>query len=312
MRRLRIVNTLFLGFFLLFAKPIFAEKAITQAKPEAANSHWKVSLKTVVVNDIASDFNKLFVFDIINKRLKRHSQFTMRNMTTEVKSLMIVNKKLIISGRVKSNLANGITIVDMSQLKEIDYFLCYNPKLSPNKRFIVYEKFYPRFSPKEAQSSLILLYDMHKTPRENRLRKKGIPTFDIHKSGTISHITEVGLPIFPVSNAEEKTYRVWVDDVEKGHRVFPHYLWLNDDTQLLFIDYHDEDNWVVSIQLDSPYQPRITKDIIENTLPYSANDQELKLKIKSLEKTRDDRLKINLYVSNNSPKSEIILDLPTN
>ncbi len=150
MRHLYLFSALFIGFLLIFSTPILADTIEQERKTEAVNDHWNVSLNKTKRYNVPNDFNKEFIFDIVNKKSDRHSRFIMKNMTTEVNSLMIVNKKLIVLGQVKSNVGHGITIIDMSKVKEVDFILCYNPKFSTNKRYIIYEKFYPRFSPKRS------------------------------------------------------------------------------------------------------------------------------------------------------------------
>lgn len=78
----------------------------------------------------------------------------------------VVNSKLAVSGMVNGS-GSEVAIVDLAQAKITDKFLCYNPSIAPDGRFIAFVKFYPaHFS--EGTEDHYMVYDISKSPRENR------------------------------------------------------------------------------------------------------------------------------------------------
>src|SRR5207245_2647265 len=73
-----------------------------------------------------------FTFRVFYKPTGSESLVAMENMTKDVERVEIVNDRLLVFGG--ENLKH-ITIIDLKQGKEIDYFYCYGPQLSETKRY---------------------------------------------------------------------------------------------------------------------------------------------------------------------------------
>lgn len=176
-----------------------------------------------------------FIFTVKDKLRNSEKSIEMHNLTTEITSLVIVDYKLIIFGAIR-NTADVVTLFDLNTEKQIDSIVCYNVKLSDTKRYLIYEKFYPRFAEEPATSSVIMIYDLQASPDKNKIDPEYI-----------------GIPIFPEENAFKKSAKVWIEQPEKRHAVIPpgKYLWFNNDNNVALIDRFDGGTWVVSVDLSN-------------------------------------------------------------
>ena len=115
--------------------------------------------------------------------------------------------------------------------------------------------------PREQQSVLWLLYDLERTPVENRITgevkeaKSKMP--GPGDSGYSSAITNVGFPIYPESNVENQSYEIRVASAEARHHRPGRQAgrgWYFDDTKLLFTDEVRGRQWLVLIDFSEGLQ----------------------------------------------------------
>ncbi len=83
----------------------------------------------------------------------------------------------------------NLLIIDSNKHAVIDHFQGFDPALSPNQRWIVYRKFYPREHDLSV-SEEYLIYDLSKTPTQNRP-----PSIEV------TDWEDVGRAIFPLGRA---------------------------------------------------------------------------------------------------------------
>jgi hypothetical protein len=175
-----------------------------------------------------------------------------------VKLYLFENDRLVIKGGWKQRPGTSrIHIVDVSKNELIDEFTCLSPVLSPTGRFWVYQKHkYAHGIPVE-QPTIVLIYDMKKSPSENRLTEMDT---------TQRHRFNAGLPIYPQAYVEAKKY-VLQGQWEKG-RENPHvrspFLWSDDEKQILFLSSYKEQAYLIRIDLSAGFEkPKIFERSID-------------------------------------------------
>ena len=117
----------------------------------------------------------------------------LKNYTRKIKFLHLYNSKLIIVGELPY-LGDIVTIYSLQDQQIIDELYCYAFSVSGNGRYATFKKYYPRFTPMEFRTDVVLVYDFSKCPRENRvpIEREHID----YENG--------GIPIFPRYNAKNK------------------------------------------------------------------------------------------------------------
>lgn len=215
---------------------------------EVENLAFKVKLMGVKNHETGSTHYRLNVYD---KTTQQESISDIVNVTTDVERIQIVRNQLVVFGYV-DNLASGVTIIDLKKKQQKDFILGYHPQLSTTEKYLIYKKFYPRFSPEEIHSDLLLVYVLDQTPEENRVddRKgtgEGGKGTDGHGYRLVSE--EVGYPIYPEENVAKQRYFVWVPDPEERHLVTSSYLWLDEDNKVVFVDKTGGEVWLVAVDL---------------------------------------------------------------
>ncbi len=78
----------------------------------------------------------------------------------------VVGNKLVVRGMVNGS-GSEIAVIDILSARQIDKFLCYGPRVSPDGRYIAFVKFYPSHFA-EGTEDHYMLYDLDKSPRNNR------------------------------------------------------------------------------------------------------------------------------------------------
>jgi hypothetical protein len=226
-------------------------------------NEWNSEKYTVILENIDAltecNDNKIFNFKMYNKPERKTESFQVCNLTQKIIDLFIVNDLIVIFGKIITNDIDAITIIDMIEKKEKDLIICYHPQLLLNNNILIYEKFYPRFSPIEVMSSLILFYNLNNSPQENRINKIDIEKFNEMKSGCPRRFSEyyenVGLPIYPTRNYKDKTYRVWLEKHEERHDIIsPKYAVDTKENMIFFIDHHDNETSIISVDLQEGYK----------------------------------------------------------
>lgn len=249
---MRISKCIFFAIIAIFFQGNY-DMVMAAHKVNTENNQYEVNLISREKHEEGSNQYK-FTFSVENKLTQQKSLIEMKNMTTEIEEISIVKNRLIIFGYVNNDAA-GVTLIDLKKNEEMDFILCFSPVFSESKRFLIYEKFRPRFAPEEVQSDLVLLYDLTKSPEDNRLQNnyKNIKKKS-KRIGDPEYLTaseNVGVPLYPEKNVSEQIYFVWVPTIEERHfvRGLGIYLWLEQDKKVVFLDRYKGDNWLVSVDL---------------------------------------------------------------
>ncbi len=135
----------------------------------------------------------------------------------------------------------NISIVDVDKAALTDTFLVYDPILSPDRRWIVYRKFFPRQTDLPA-SDEYLLYDLSKSPTQNRPSEP----FSMDRLDT-----DVGIPVYPVGWKNEPGDNIGAPDDQRHGHMSP-FFWAPDSRAIVFTDMVQEDKPdIVLITIDN-------------------------------------------------------------
>ena len=231
------------------------------------------------------DINRLarnnYNFEILNKKTHQVSQFVLEYPYRQIEDMdlkmdLLKDNKLIIEAkwRKRPKASTGLHIVDIKDNTLIDQFWCYDPVLSPSRRFWVYEKFFAPHGLKATQTTVVLIYDMEKSPLENR-----VPVEDY----TEWELEQVGLPIYPEPYVEAQTYVLKEEQEENPFwylRSSP-FLWSADANDVVFLCNHQECSYIVRVDLSPGIRkPKIftapidVASFIKPTLPEAEKKRE--------------------------------------
>jgi len=134
----------------------------------------------------------------------------------------ISNQRLLIFS--SNTVGATLFIIDLTKSALIDSFWCFKPALSPNQRWLVYRKFYPRhtqFPPSEEY----LLYDLERSPEQNR--QAGI---------SLEDYMYVGQAIFPKKKLIDAPSEHTAQTGDRVHEEAGAFFWTQDSHLLIFGD----------------------------------------------------------------------------
>jgi hypothetical protein len=117
----------------------------------------------------------------------------------------------------------NLSLVDEAHSQYLDTFLAHYALMSPDRRWIVYEKFYPR-STELPSSSEYLLYDLAKSPADNRAPGAGL-----------AENTDMGAAIYPVGWKNESGDNIGAPENQQHGFIAP-FFWASDSNAILFAD----------------------------------------------------------------------------
>ena len=147
----------------------------------------------------------------------------------------------------------NVSIIDTEKGALVDTFLVYDPVLSPDKRWLVYRKFFPRQTDLPA-SDEYLLYDLLKSPAQNRPSEP----FSMDRLDA-----DVGTPIYPLGWKNESGDNIGAPENQRHSHISPLF-WSPDSRAVVFADiFHENAPDLVLIAID--YKGATTASIY----PYS-------------------------------------------
>ena len=160
--------------------------------------------------------------------------------------------------------AQDVVVFSLTDGRKIDSFVCYGPqRISEN--WIASIEYYPRFTPGFTPTDVVLIYDLAKTPLENRLDRRG----GLHlPPGTFDNPIRVGIPVFPERNAQERSYVNLVSSDAEADRILgqPFFLLLS-GKRLLFLSNvgHDATDFrthLIMVDLSGGLMSKVTSEEI--------------------------------------------------
>jgi len=169
-----------------------------------------------------------FLFEVKDSGSGSTSEFTLANHTAQVDEVQVLSStRTAVIGRMQQNLS-VVSILDHRQGTLVDDFYCLRPSVSDGGRFVAYVKVYPlHFTP--GVSSQYLIYDVSRTPAENRPGK-----FD-----GVMYRVNVGFPVYPFGSKNLPGDNYGLPDSEVHQCASPGLFWFRDDRVLAFADRFD-------------------------------------------------------------------------
>jgi|SRR5277367_2649995 len=146
---------------------------------------------------------------------------------SELQDSFVVGDKLVALGRGGN--ADAVIIFDLLQRGKSDWFYCYQPQRVWDN-LIAYVEWYPNHTP-ERVTDVVLLYDITKSPAENRQGKLG------ERAIAPTNPTRVGFPIYPESNASQNSYLNTVENQASVRLILgaPNFLALNNNKLVIAV-----------------------------------------------------------------------------
>jgi hypothetical protein len=132
-----------------------------------------------------------------------------------------------------------IVIIDIQKAAVVDNFPAYHPSVSPDGKWIVYQKYYPRSTELPA-SSVYMRYDLSKTAAGNRplgMDDQSLSGLDFN----------VGTTIYPAVLKDEDGDNVGLVKKQR-HQMRQGFFWSSDSKAVVFIDEIQRKEFVVMIQ----------------------------------------------------------------
>ncbi len=118
-------------------------------------------------------------------------------VSTSIDSAYVTDDRLVVLG--EAGRTQAVEIFDISSGRKLDWFYCYSPK-KISRSLIASVEYYPSMTA-ETPTDVLLIYDLLKTPQENRL---GIPGRIPPRRG--DRPIHVGIPVFPEINVSQRSY----------------------------------------------------------------------------------------------------------
>jgi hypothetical protein len=126
------------------------------------------------------------------------------------------NRLVLFGDAVKPNV---VEIFDLERKTSVDWFYCFQPRRISDGWIAYTEFFFSQAQGPGAATPVLLVYDLTKTPAENRLTSPPGLTFPRPVDENNQLGVAVGFPVFPRVNASERSYRI-VFETERAAQSF--------------------------------------------------------------------------------------------
>jgi len=190
-----------------------------------------------------------YAFNVVNYETGKAQRFVLRGdfkPINEVQVYMTLPQKdmLVIQTRWKKRTkpSTGMYIVDLKTSKLIDEFCCYTPVLSPLKNVWVYEKNYLPHELPAARTTVVLMYDLRKSPSENRVPVVGYTPYPLE---------QVGIPVYPQPYVKAKAYVLPEQQMENPnwYSLSSPFLWSEDSNDVVFLCNHQQVTYIARVNI---------------------------------------------------------------
>lgn len=220
----------------------YAQLPVVVNTSSVSNSEYEVNLvnQTPVDPENPQPYWE-FEFAIKSKATGNISHITIGRLSKSSTSIKAITNLHLFDGSLfivegKRRHARTISVVDLRDGKDVNYLWCYNQVPSPTKRFWVFQKFSSYGSP---TTSVVLCYDMKKSPREN-LTPKGqfTPIYPEESVAAGTHYVRELWDVTPgpdgksISAVLKRRPHPWY------HGVASPFLWSHDERQVVFLCVH--------------------------------------------------------------------------
>jgi len=257
------------------------------SKTKEPSNAIKLSTKDFSITLVGEEFSenaphlKRFHLEIFDKGTKEFRHLTIGDIHSRVRSIKSIyplrNNLLIIFGNLKR--AEIVFIVNLWKGQLIDEFWCYDPVLSPSEHYLVYEKFYPYHGLPGSQTTVVLLYDLQKSPSENRIPVEGYTSWPE---------SQVGLPVYPEPYVKAQAYVLPEQQLENPnwYSLTSPFLWHQDSNDIVFLCNHEGQTNIARVNIsDGVKKPKIYEAAV-NVADFIKPDLQEELREKEVARLR--------------------------
>jgi len=177
----------------------------------AADSDTAWRLEAVVLTP-AKEGDSVFTASIASTAGSGGFELSDHVVLDKISDAYISGDKLVLLGRAGQ--VSAVEMFDLVRRAKLDWFYCYVPRRITDN-WIEYVEFYPSHMYTAVPTDVVLVYDLAKTPQENRLEKVPGERIPALPSDSPAH---VGMPIYPEMNARMRSYTnvVEVESAARG------------------------------------------------------------------------------------------------
>jgi hypothetical protein len=177
----------------------------------------------------------VFDFRIVQESAGLVDAFKVRNNPDQVDAIIVPSaSRAVVVGQVAS-LVHSITVVDLHTGKTVYDFYCYRPAISPDRRYVVFHRFFPKNLRGASTSDVILVDDL-----------SGESGAWVTRSG-VSDVVHDMIPVYPLDNATNRIGDSLVNTSADTHRM-ERLVWLT-ATAFSFVDIWRGEYRNVSVRL---------------------------------------------------------------
>src|SRR5579883_1095972 len=177
---------------------LFASILRCQTVPSSAG-RWQV--ETLALKPDSGGQRGDLTATILNQLSGQRTELSGRVPLDRVDESFVNHDKLVIIG--EAHKPQAVVIIDIPRHQVIDSFFCYGPKRISENLIAFVEFYFPHVAGGEP-TDVVLIYDLSKSPVENRLEKA--PGMSLPPSDLDPAAVHVGIPVFPDWNASNKSY----------------------------------------------------------------------------------------------------------
>lgn len=226
-------------------QPFYERPFGHQFPVSVTSSTWRITLSDSVACDRCPG-GKAWVFTAVRKDNDESYKIRLTNSPTQVDELDIVREsRLVIFGRNTAD-AVLVNIVELPKGGELDNFMCYDPVLSFDHRFVAYLKPFPGHPGPIDITNEYAVYDLTESAASNRLHLKDGIVYD------------AGIPVYP-PGATNATGEFAAPDEWSAHVIASAGLfWLSQTDKVAFVDrWRGTDSLVIADVGQGLRQPKL-------------------------------------------------------
>lgn len=260
-KNLSVTLTLIIMVFIPYYKASSQGNNIVAETPE-----WMVNFNEILPCDNCI-IGREFSFTAVSKADDSSTNFIVESAASTLTSLYIYQSILLVRGQLPYG-GDSVVFVDLEEKRKDLEIYAYNMHFSPDYRYLIYQKYYPRFS--SDHRSTIMLYDLE-NQRENveqfstyRPEDVGYPVYPEQDTQTGGSVNYQGAPPFSLDNVlwnnEEQYVALPVLDDNSYLNLLIVGLWSGIDTQEFSVCHVP----LVPAIIDTQYSRRPSKNVVES------------------------------------------------
>jgi hypothetical protein len=135
----------------------------------------------------------------------------------KIREAFIWRDRLVLLGEAER--ASVVEIFDLGRKAKVDRFVCYQPRRISDNWIAYKEFFHGSAQGPVVPIEVLLVYDLAKTPQENRMDKGLNQKIPPPLDDNAVNVVDVGIPIYPESNARQRSYQIIFEKQNAGRSI---------------------------------------------------------------------------------------------